>query len=350
MTTGPPNRAPGLVLLQFSLRCLAVDRRQIAIVEPGVRVERVVLVIHVAAAGVVVRARAGDELDLHRALAGGVGTLCRGRDRHRLDRVEPWAETREKAVIGLQVVVLDAHTVEGDVDRPLGQAIDRRIAITGRGIEPGKKHNRVERVSAQQRQLADLVRVQGLRNRRGCGLHQLGAAGDGDHLFEAADFEHGADRGADAGGKLHFLDAVGLEPLESHRHGVEAGVQSRNRERSLCRRHCGRDGTRRLVLCFNGRARNQRARSVDDDTRESRRGAPLGEGRSADNGEHAHRCQSCTQQAVPHLSPRKMLLTNSTKIRKSIRTVDPRLLRLAHVGGFWVAQTICRGPTVGQGV
>ena len=47
-----------------------------------------------------------------------------GRDRDFLDRVERRREAREVAVGRLQVVVLDAHAVEGDIDRALRQTAD----------------------------------------------------------------------------------------------------------------------------------------------------------------------------------------------------------------------------------
>ena len=101
--------------------------RVVAVVEPRVRIELVVLEIVVGAARELVAARARHELDLDRALPGACGIL-RGRvDGDLFDGVQARADAREEAVSGLQVIVLRAHAVDRDVDRALRQAVDRRV-------------------------------------------------------------------------------------------------------------------------------------------------------------------------------------------------------------------------------
>ena len=119
----PADTAARLMQDVFGLR-----RGAVAVVEPGVGVEVVVLQVVVAAAREAVAARARDEADLHRALTGAGRVLRRRADGDFFHRVEPRADAREEAVAGLQVVVLRADAVDRDVDRALRQAVDRRVA------------------------------------------------------------------------------------------------------------------------------------------------------------------------------------------------------------------------------
>src|SRR5262249_7811025 len=160
-------RDPLLVVAQLRLRRLAGRRigRQIAIVEPRVRVQRIVPQVFVGGAVPPVRPRFGDELDLDAALPRRVRGVAGGGHRPLFARVERRRQPRVIAVGSFQVVVLDTHAVERDVDRALRQAVDRRVARRARGVEAGQRRQRVERVAAGERQAGDLRRREVRRDR-----------------------------------------------------------------------------------------------------------------------------------------------------------------------------------------
>ena len=142
--------------------------RVVAVVEPGVGVELVVLQVVVAAAGELVGARARDEADLNRALAGARRVLGRRVDGDFFDGVETRADAREESVSRLQVIVLRAHAVNRDVDRALREPVDRGIARAARAArraDARQQRHELERAPAAGRDLQDLVAV----DRRGHG-------------------------------------------------------------------------------------------------------------------------------------------------------------------------------------
>src|SRR5204862_7032044 len=126
-------------------------------VEPGIGVHPVAAQVVIDAAMQFVGSRAGDELDLHAALARHVGRLRGGGDRDLFDGVEAGADAGEHAVPGLGVIVLDVHAVEGDVDGAGGEAVDHGAAggAVGGG-HAGHEGDEVEGGAAGQRQAADL--------------------------------------------------------------------------------------------------------------------------------------------------------------------------------------------------
>ena len=170
----------------------------VADVEPGVRVQLVVAVVVVAAPVKRVRPHPGDELHLHRALARVGRALRRRRHRHLLHRVEPRADDGEESVGRAQRVVLDVHAVERNVDGAAGQAVDGRLAVAVRRRHAGQHVDEVHRAATRDRQLRDLIGVDGGRNRRRLRLHDLRRRDHGDLFGDAADVEHGAHAGAGA--------------------------------------------------------------------------------------------------------------------------------------------------------
>ena len=134
-TIGPPT--PPAVLVDDDL--VAIEA--VHLVEAVVGVERRVAEVVVDAAVELVRARPGDERDLHRAGAGAVGAGRRRRDRDFFDRIEARRDHREEAVARLQVVAV-ADAVDRDVDGVLRQADDRRPARPAGRLDAGQERRR----------------------------------------------------------------------------------------------------------------------------------------------------------------------------------------------------------------
>ena len=120
-----------------------------------------------------VRARAGDEADLDRALAGALGALRRRRQRHLFDRVELRPDHRVEAVAGLVLVVVHVHAVERDVDRLLRQSGDRRLAHGAGRVDARQQVDGIERVARRQRDRLELLGHERRAHRAGLRLDQF---------------------------------------------------------------------------------------------------------------------------------------------------------------------------------
>ncbi len=229
----------GLELREHRLGQRRAGRVDVAVqVEPRVRVHPVAAQIVVAAAGELVGPGARDELHLHGPLAGHVRAL-RGRgDRDLLDGVQARAHTRKHPVRRLQVVVLDVHAVERDVDRALRKAVHRGAADGAvRRADPRHVGHEVEGGAAGHRQVGDLPGAQRLGDRGRLRLHDLARRADRDGLLDPARLEHRphgrrlADRDDDV------LQDGGLESLERHVERIGARRHRRNGKGATRRGH-----------------------------------------------------------------------------------------------------------------
>ena len=207
--------------------------RLVAVVEPVVRVPLRVALVVVRAAVKLVRPRSRDELDLHRTGAVRVGARRGARHRHFFDRVETRADQREKSFGRLVVVVLRVDAVDRDADGASRQAADRRVAVRRRGIDARQHRQGVDRVAAHERQVLNLVAVDRLGDCGRLRLDDLGATGDGDHFFEAADFEHDLQSPLDSDVEHQVRVHLFLEPHQCAGQRVGAGLESREEENPL---------------------------------------------------------------------------------------------------------------------
>ena len=165
-----------LIQLHLIARRVAVRSwRQVAVVEPVVRVQIRVAQVMVDAPGLRVRPRARDEVDLHASLARALRFGRGRRDRHFLDRVQMRDDGREEAVAGLVAVVLHVDAIERDVDRALGQAVHRRVAVCDRRVDARQERDEIKRVARGERQLTDLADDHRRRHRRRLRLDDFGA-------------------------------------------------------------------------------------------------------------------------------------------------------------------------------
>ncbi len=218
----------------------------------------------VAAAGVVVRARAGDEADLHGPLAGIRRVLRRAADGDFFHRVQTRADTREEAVGRLQLVVLRRDPVDRDVDGALRQAVDRGIAAAARRVHARQHRDEVERAAAARRQLEDLVGVERRRHRRRLRLDDFRGAVDGDGLLEPTDFQLHANRCRGCRVDHDVIGDGGLEPGEGHGDAVGTGIDRRNGKPALFVRRRGELDAGGGALHDHAGARYHGARRVRD--------------------------------------------------------------------------------------
>ncbi len=180
-------------------------------VDPGVRVERRMTHVVVERAAVRIGARAGDEADLDRPLAGALGALRRRGQRHLFDRVELWPDHRVEAVPGPVLVVVHVHAVERDVDRLLRQAGDARVAHGAGGVDAGEQVHRIQRVARRQRDGLELLGHQRRAHGAALRLDQLGSAADFDRLGQRADLERDFDLRRTRGDEPLVVDHRSLE-------------------------------------------------------------------------------------------------------------------------------------------
>ena len=272
----------GLKQLVFILGCLAGGRigRQVTVVEPGIGVQVVMLQVEVGAAAEIVAARARRESNLDPALTG-VRRILRGHaHRDFLHRVETRADAREKAVSGLQPVVLSAHAVDCDVDGALRQSIDGGIAASGGRVDPGSV---VMKSSALRLTVGSFMiwLVSMCRgDRRSLRLDDLGSARDRARSLRAADFQRDPDRGRHRRVDADVVQHGRLESGQGDSHGVGAGIDRGHGKAALIVRRRGELGGGRDALDRHGRAGDDAPRWVADVTAQRRGGAAtLSEGR-----------------------------------------------------------------------
>ena len=249
-----------------------------------------------------VSAALGHEPNLDGALPGGVGGIAGGGHRHLFDRVEQRAQTRKVAVGRFQVVVLDAHAVERDVDRASGQAADRRAARGAGGVEAGQRGQRVERVAAGQGEAGDRGAAQVRRDRRRlCLHHQRAVADDVDAFLERADRQRHLHARRHGRIQDHRVQDRGLESHQRDGDRIRAARQPVHREAAIATGNGVGLGAGAVVLDLDVGAGDDGAGAVDDRTRQRGEEAPLavGHGTTQKNGEE-QRCAS--PQRESHLS------------------------------------------------
>src|SRR5665213_3958593 len=108
-----------------------VARKTDIVVVVVIGVEIGITVLPEYAAVNLIGAGLGDEFDLRAALPGVVHAGRRGGHRNFFKSIDRGVNIAEVAVARFQVVVLRVHAVDGDVDGPLGQAVDGRTARRG---------------------------------------------------------------------------------------------------------------------------------------------------------------------------------------------------------------------------
>ena len=270
-------------------------------IEPGVRVHPVAAEVVVAAPLELVRPRARDELDLHRALAGHVGPLRRRRHGDFLDRVQPRVDAGEHPVPRLCIVVLDVHAVERDVDRALRQAVDLRVAeAAGARRDAGNVVHQVERRASGQRNIRNLSGGQGRRHRRLLRLHDFGRAADDNGFSHSAELQLRVDVGGNADADDDVLQDDCLEPFEVHRRGIRAGGNRRDRERAIRAAHRGEQRARRVVLDGDVGTRHDGAGGIGDRPGQGRCRAALRGGDPAADEQQRRRDDHESSQFVLH--------------------------------------------------
>ncbi len=91
-----------------------------------------------------VSAALGLHLDLHRTLRGILGGIGGGRDAELFDGINAGPRDGEESVIGLEEIVLGVDSIVGNVNRPLGQAIERCLARASSARCAGRQRRQVK--------------------------------------------------------------------------------------------------------------------------------------------------------------------------------------------------------------
>ncbi len=258
MTIGPPWRKPVLVGDDLVLR------EVVDLVEVIVGIEFRLLPVVIGAAVEPVGPRPGRELHLHRSWPRA-GARHRAGDGDFLDRVEARRHHREEAVGRLQHVAR-LHTVDGDVDGVVRQAVDAGGARAGAGpvLHAGQHVQRVERVARRQRHFVELLGDERRGDGRRLTLDELRAGADLDGLAQRTELQRRSDVCGSARDDAHVVDDGGLEALQGDGDRVGADGDAGHRERSRFIRGEVEFLAGRVVQDDDRRAWNHAPRGVHD--------------------------------------------------------------------------------------
>ena len=139
-----------------SFACYGIGR-QVAIVEPVVRIQSGSAVIPVTTAVILVGTTLGNELDLKRTFAGTFGAGVGSRNSYFTDSVCAWTDVCEETVVGLEQVVLNVYAVERDVERALRQTVYRRLTRSADCRRAGQCQHQVKCITRGCRDIGDLA-------------------------------------------------------------------------------------------------------------------------------------------------------------------------------------------------
>src|SRR3989442_4266318 len=103
------------------------------------------------------RSLARSELDLNCPLATALSARSGRRQRHFLDRVGLRLNVSKEPVGVLQQWILNVYAIERDIDRVLGETVDRRRARASDRRCSGQVNYKVERISRGERQICNLA-------------------------------------------------------------------------------------------------------------------------------------------------------------------------------------------------
>ena len=162
--------------------------REVAIVEPVVRVQRRIAVIPISATVIFIRAALRHEFDLDRSFSRTLCTRSRSRYGNFADGVGAGTNIHKETIVGFQQVVLHVDAVESDVQRAFGQPINCRRAWAAGGCCARQCQHQVERVARCRRDVGNLTSGERRADGRSLGLKQFTAANNRNHLALVANF------------------------------------------------------------------------------------------------------------------------------------------------------------------
>lgn len=122
-----------------------VARQSLHVAEKRIRVERFVDALVKDLAVISLGSAPGHHANLHRAFAAGVRAQPRGRNADFLDCVNAGRGKGEKAgAAALKALRIVVHAIERDVERGVGQAIERAISVARASGTARDQHGEVQ--------------------------------------------------------------------------------------------------------------------------------------------------------------------------------------------------------------